>query len=105
MSIHGYERAIADWQVIPLKAGNEIIGAVLKLGPELHVGVTRVPPGSMRRYIREVLVKTLEQHGYAVTSVLADNLHGIDLCERLGFTVIERTEEWTILKCERARYA
>lgn len=105
LSAHNYGRLIADWDVIPLWSGGEIIGAILKYNAELHVGVTRKPRGSMRKYIRQVLVKTIAQYGYAVTSVAAENLAGIDLCERLGFTVIESTEELVILRCERARYA
>lgn len=95
----------ADWDVVPLRDGEEIVGAVFMKGAELHVGVSRVPRASHRRLVREILCRTIERHGAATTQVRSMNVRGIAFCKRLGFEVVEESDGIVHLKCKRARHA
>ena len=92
------------WEIIPVVESGETIGAVIRKGAELHIGVTRTPLASYRRQIREVVRDTIAVNGYIVTAVRKDNRNGINFCVRLGFRVVKETEEAFYLRCERLRY-
>lgn len=100
-----YREATEQWEVIPVIDAGEIIGAILRKGYILHVGVTRPPSGSLRRLIREVLVPTIRAHRRVVTTVMEDHREGIEFCERLGFRAVDTVGGILYMVCERARYA
>jgi hypothetical protein len=100
-----YRKLLEDWEVVPIRDGTTIIGAAIRKGPEVHVGVWRDPGGAYRWVIRDMLNETIRRHGFAVTMVRRANRHGLAFCQRLGFRITEVKEELLLLRCERSRYA
>lgn len=105
ITLDAYRALLAGWEVFPVCVGSQIVGAVIRVGTELHVGWKRRPPGAQRALIRSILVDTIERYGWAVTSVRWFNRAGLEFCSRLGFSITHQTGEIIHLKCERARHA
>lgn len=100
-----YAERLATWEVIPVIDGQEVIGAVIRQGPELHVGVTRTPGRSLRWLVHQVLAKTVAMHGHATTRVLKDNPAGLAFCRRLGFEVTSADNTQWHLICSTPTHA
>jgi len=96
--------ALADWEVTPVFDAGEIIGGVLSKDNEIHIGVERPFHFSGRRYIREVLQKTIDKYGFAITTVQPQNSGGLKFCKRLGFVEIGERAGNILLRCDRSNY-
>ena len=72
------------------------VGAILVIGPEIHACITPEGFGRWcgRRAVR-LLNSVIEKHGFATTSVMAENEAGKQFVERFGF-MHERTENGTV---------
>lgn len=77
-----------SWDVLPVKVGEEIVGAVLTKGEHIHACIK--PQGFCKwlnkRVLKRTLFTTLAKYGRAVTSVESGNEIGRRFVERLGFT-------------------
>ena len=104
MPFNGFEVALKDWEVIPLKEQGWIIGGVLSKENEIHVGYGLKPSSSIRGHIKDTLKKMLDQYGSVVTSVMEENKKGINFCKRLGFIEIKQEKGKIYLKCDRCNY-
>jgi len=103
LKFNEFVEAIKDWEVIPLKLNNSIIGGVMVKDNEIHVSM-KSPKSSVRGLIKQTLAKVIEQHGYAVTKVDSKNSKGLRFCERLGFVKLHEQGGITLMKCERGNY-
>jgi hypothetical protein len=99
-----YLEAVKDWTVIPLTESGRVIGGVLVKDNEIHVGYGVKPIGSIRAYIRTVLGGVIDKHGFAITTVQAENLIGLRFCERLGFVKLSANDGKILLRCDRSNY-
>ena len=99
-----YLEAVKDWTVIPLTESGRVIGGVLVKDNEIHVGYGVKPIGSIRAYIRTVLGGVIDKHGFAITTVQAENLAGLRFCERLGFVKLSANDGKILLRCDRSNY-
>ena len=99
-----YLEAVKDWEVIPLTESGRVIGGVLVKDNEIHVGYGVKPIGSIRAYIRSVLGGVIDKHGFAITTVQAENLIGLRFCERLGFVKLSANDGKILLRCDRSNY-
>ena len=99
-----YIEALKDWEVIPLTESGRVIGGVLVKDNEIHVGYGVKPIGSIRAYIRTVLGGVIDKHGFAITTVQAENLAGLRFCERLGFVKLSANDGKILLRCDRSNY-
>ena len=99
-----YLEAVKDWTVIPLTESGRVIGGVLVKDNEIHVGYGVKPIGSIRAYIRSVLGDVIDKHGFAITTVQAENLTGLRFCERLGFVKLSTNDGKILLRCDRSNY-
>ena len=99
-----YLEAVKDWTVIPLTESGRVIGGVLVKDNEIHVGYGVKPIGSIRAYIRTVLGGVIDKHGFAITTVQAENLVGLRFCERLGFVKLSANDGKILLRCDRSNY-
>jgi len=99
-----YLEAVKDWEVIPLTESGRVIGGVLVKDNEIHVGYGVKPIGSIRAYIRSVLGGVIDKHGFAITTVQAENLAGLRFCERLGFVKLSANDGKILLRCDRSNY-
>lgn len=99
-----YRALLEKWQVYPIKEGPLVIGAMIRLGNELHIGVTPRPRGA-HPFLLAVLKETIETYGTAVTKVRTHNQAGLEFCQRLGFSITHRTEELIHLRCRSLRHA
>ena len=76
-----------DWDVHPVVVRNEVMGAVLIKGNQLHACIK--PQGFKRWLTRSVLENTLykviKKHGKAITSVKTGNQEGDRFVRGLGF--------------------
>jgi hypothetical protein len=99
-----YIEALKDWTVIPLTESGRVIGGVLVKDNEIHVGYGVKPIGSIRAYIRSVLGDVIDKHGFAITTVQAENLTGLRFCERLGFVKLSTNDGKILLRCDRSNY-
>jgi hypothetical protein len=75
-----------DWEIIPVKVKHQIVGCMLRKGPELHAAIK--PEGHKKWYRKaekKVVEDTVKQFGYAVTAVMANNKEGQAFVTRLGF--------------------
>lgn len=100
-----FRQALDGWDVIPVVDQHEIIGAVVRLGHEIHAGMTRRPHGAARGLLRRTLADTIAEHGAATTKVLKDNPAGRAFCERLGFELIGGDRDTWYMGCNKARHA
>lgn len=107
MGLPAFKLACRDWEVIPIRDGNEIIGAIIRKFRELHVGVKRRPAGAHRALVRSVLVETIERYGFAETTVRTWNTSGIKFCRRMGFKIedVSVSDGMTYLRCEQAAHS
>lgn len=87
LTLAQFSELTAVWEVIPIIDGQEVIGAALRCGAELHIGMTRTPRASVRWLIRDVLQTTIRFYGRAYTRVAADHAQGLRFCRRLGFKI------------------
>lgn len=102
MSLEAFSEAIKGWEIIPIKYHNEVIGGIMLKDNEIHVG-SKTPEFSTRSYMH-LLNRLLRQYGEVVTSVMKDNLKGLEFCKRLGF-VVDREEQGKIyLKMNECKY-
>jgi hypothetical protein len=99
-----YLEAVKDWTVIPLTESGRVIGGVLVKDNEIHVGYGVKPIKSIRAYIRSVLGGVIDKHGFAITTVQAENLAGLRFCERLGFVKLSANDGKILLRCDRSNY-
>jgi hypothetical protein len=99
-----YIEAVKDWNVLPLTEQGRVIGGVLLKENELHVGYGKKPKASIRSYIKEILGGVIDEYGFAVTTVMADNPTGLHFCERLGFVKLGEENGTIRLRCDRSNY-
>ena len=106
ISINLYDFLICmhDWNVVPLYEDNEIIGAVIIKGTEIHVGYAIKPTVSVLKHIKQSLALVLKDHGFATTQVLESNLSGLRFCKRLGFEITKQENSQIYMKCEKCNY-
>lgn len=104
MTLPAYRALIRDWEVFPVREKSEIVGAVIRVGTELHVGWKSQPAGSRRGLIRAVLLDTISRYGMARTKVRAFNLDGLEFCRRLGFVISHQVGDIIYLSCNEARH-
>ena len=81
---------LAEFDVLPLTAGEETVGMVMLRGPEVHVAIL---PLWRRRWLTRGLFEAFlggleEKYGYALTSCFDDEPEKIDFITRLGFRQI-----------------
>jgi hypothetical protein len=99
-----FQRRLTEWEVVPLKHAEQIIGGVLIQNNELHVGYKHRPTASILRHIKATLGRLLTQFGSAITMVDETNENGLRFCQRLGFDVTEHKNGRIYLKCQRCKY-
>ena len=104
MGMVEYIEAVKDWEVTPLTESGRVIGGVLVKDNEIHVGYGVKPIRSIRSYIRAVLGGVIDKHGFAITTVQAENLAGLRFCERLGFVKLSANDGKILLRCVRSNY-
>lgn len=87
ISRDGYEFAVRDWTIEPVKYDGQIIGAILFKDNEIHMAVK--PDASKhwvrRSMFRDFIASRIEQYGHLVSSVSKNNSVAIRAVERLGF--------------------
>ena len=81
-----FERSLAAWEVIPVQVDGQLVGAILRSGPELHACVRPQGFGRWlgRRHLR-LVQDAIDRHGCCTTSVMAGNRTGMEFVSRLGF--------------------
>lgn len=103
MPLTEYAELLASWEVIPIIDKSEVIGAVMRQGHEVHIGMTRTPT-NIRWLVWEALEKTIAFHGKVTTSVMDDNAAGLAFCKRLGFQPVELHDGAWHLICTQPTY-
>jgi hypothetical protein len=98
--------AFDGWEIVPVMDGEEIIGCVMILGRELHVGIYKTPSSSPLRFIKKTLNRVIEEHSVAVTTIRSSNKRGLLFCKRLGFIVTGGPDEEgnIALACYRSNF-
>ena len=104
LSFDQYVVAVRAWEVIPVRERGHIIGAVLRLGSELHIGVSRRLQCSHIDLIHSVLNETVNRCGEATTKVASGNWRGLEFCHRLGFQFTHLDSGLIHLRCKGYRY-
>lgn len=99
-----YAEIMKDWEFVELTQNNEVVGAVIIKGNELHVGYSKKPTFSIRKHIKETLKKLIDINGCAVTTVMKSNKNGLKFCKRLGFEIEKEDQDKFYLKCDRCNY-
>ena len=99
-----YEKAVKDWNVLPLIENNKVIGGVLIKDNEIHVGYGIKPKSTILPYIKSILNETINKYGHVTTSVMEENETGLRFCKRLGFTRIGEENGTIKLRCDRSNY-
>lgn len=104
-SFEQFAEALKDWKFIPLTENNDVIGAVMQKGNELHIGYGKQAKSSILRHIRKPLRDAINNYGFAETFVAEDNQRGLEFCKRLNFVEISRDSGRILLRCHRSKYA
>jgi hypothetical protein len=99
-----FSELLKYWETIPLYENGELIGCVIRKENELHIGYKKKPTASIRNHLKQTLKKTLNEYGWAKTSVSIDNISGLRFCKRLGFYEIGQEKSKINLKCDRCKY-
>lgn len=85
-SFSDFEKMAEGWEVFPVLVGGDVVGAVLRNGPELHACIK---PEGFKRWMGKAQIRlieeTIEKHGYALTRVQQGNEIGAVFVKRLGF--------------------
>ncbi len=95
-----FKALTADWEVFPVQVDGEVVGAILRHASEIHACITSAGHGRwfMKPAIR-ILNETINTHGYATTSVRANNSIGDLFVRRLGFSFLrEEGGNWLYRK-------
>ena len=99
-----FKDGLQDWEIIPLNKENDVIGAVLLKGNEIHVGYGKPPGAAMKAHIKQTLKMILDKYGYAITYVQNDNIRGLNFCKRLGFIELSKDSVKILLRCDGSKY-
>ena len=99
-----YAEIMKDWDFVELTQNNEVVGAVIIKGNELHVGYSKKPTFSIRKHIKETLKRLIDLYGCAITTVMKSNEKGLKFCKRLGFEIEKEDQDKFYLKCDRCNY-
>lgn len=103
ISLNDFNKCLIDWEIIPLRQNNEVIGAIMQKGTELHIGYGKPSKASIRGHLM-ALKNVIDKYGYATTSVLKDNPKGLNFCKRLGFIELAQESDKILLRCYRSKY-
>lgn len=103
ISLNDFNKCLVDWEIIPLRQNDEVIGAIMQKGHELHIGYGKPSKASIRGHLM-ALKKVIDKYGYATTSVLKDNPKGLNFCKRLGFIELGQESDKILLRCYRSKY-
>lgn len=84
ISFPAFVACMQAWDVYPVHVDDEVVGAVLTCGPEIHACIDDGYGRWLnRRVLRDTLESVMTTHGYALTSATTDA--GRRFVERLGF--------------------
>lgn len=84
ISFPAFVACMQAWDIYPVEVDDEVVGAVLTCGPEIHACIDQGYGRWLnRRVLRETLERVIAEHGYALTSATTDA--GRRFVERLGF--------------------
>jgi len=94
MSRADFMAAFGSWDVRPVRVSGEIVGAVLIGGNQIHACIQ---PKGFKRWLtrgvlRDTLVRVMEQHGSAMTSVAKGNEIGHKFVAGLGFKPVSEAD-------------
>lgn len=94
LSKDDFLHAFGSWHVRPVRVSGEIVGAVLIGGNQIHACIQ---PKGFRRWLtkgvlRETLLKVIEEHGSAITSVGKGNEIGHRFVAGLGFKPVSEAD-------------
>lgn len=94
ISLDEFMGVFKDWDVLPIIRNQEIIGAVMKKGSEMHIAIhPRVQNKVyLRGLIRKALEKTLKEHGKVTTKVVKSHLIGHKLALMAGFKKVNEID-------------
>ena len=99
-----FANSLKDWVKIPLYENDILIGCVIQKENEVHIGYKQKPTASIRNHLKMTLKEVLDKYGSAITSVMEDNIVGLNFCKRLGFYEIAKEGSKINLKCDRCKY-
>jgi RimJ/RimL family protein N-acetyltransferase len=99
-----FAKLMLDWDFIPLKEHNAVIGVVAAKNNELHIGYKTKPTASIRGHLRKTLKETISKYGCATTAVVKGNEKSLAFCKRLGFTVEAENNGIIRMRCDRSKY-
>lgn len=86
-----FERAMARFEFVPVRVAGEMVGAILRDGPELHAAVLEHARGRwVSRAVLRSVVDTVQRHGYAKTAVMNEHEMGHEFARRMGFAEIAK---------------
>ena len=102
--IDTFEKALKEWEIVPLMQEDKVIGAVMLKENEIHVGYGMKPLGSIKKHIQQTLNTIIKNYGYAVTYVDKTNQKGIKFCKRLGFIIGHEVGDKISMRCDRSNY-
>ena len=99
-----FKQIFSTWNVTGLYEQDVLIGCVVQKNHEVHIGYKQKPTVSIRKHLKNTLKKVLNDYGFATTSVMKNNMNGLNFCKRLGFYEISQDESKINLKCDRCKY-
>lgn len=103
LPLNAFVRATREWEFIPVTECGQMIGAVMRKGNELHVGLVR-RGACIRGHIKRILGEVLDAYGFAVTMVRKSNMQGLRFCKRLGFEETREENGVVFMTCLRCKY-
>jgi hypothetical protein len=103
-SIESFRDALRAWTVIPAYDDqDQVNGAAVVCGNIAHAGHLKPSYRTTKKYIG-VLQDLLERYGSVRTTVMKDNPRGLEFCQRLGFEIVDETEQKYMMKMVNCRY-
>ena len=81
-----------DYEFDPIMDGDEVVGAVMSKGSEVHVGTLRTPHGA-RGVMRRVIKRVIHKHGEIKAVVPIRCAEYAERLKRFGFTESGRDDK------------
>ena len=98
-----FQRALSDFEFLPVKVGGQTVGAILRKGSELHAAVLPCARGKwIGRSQLRVVAETIRKHGEATSSVMNGHEAGHRFARRLGFVECGRDNRITYYRKAQA---
>lgn len=107
MGLEQFKESIKDFTVTPVVVRDQVCGAILNLGPEIHACIL---PWARKRWLSQGIVENvvkpiIEKYGFIQTHVALDAEEGHQFVQKFGFVEWYRDDKVVTYILQRVKWA